>query len=129
MIKIKKDVSLKFKKALFVCLGLTFLVLAYFGIIMPGVPAIPFILLALFFFANGSEKLHGWMLRQKIIAKIVSKTNTKKGSVGFKAFVISQLWVSIIVAENIFVTNVYYGILLIVAGVGFSFVTYVLMGK
>lgn len=128
-ININKELRSKFKKALFVLLGLTFLVLAYFGIIMPGVPAIPFILLALFFFANGSESLHEWMLRQKIIAKIVKKVNTKNGNIGFKLFVISQLWVSILVAQYIFVTNVNYTILLMISGIGFSIVTYALMGK
>ena len=128
-ININKELRSKFKKALFVLLGLTFLVLTYFGIIMPGVPAIPFILLALFFFANGSESLHEWMLRQKIIAKIVKKVNTKNGNIGFKLFVISQLWVSILVAQYIFVTNVNYTILLMISGIGFSIVTYALMGK
>lgn len=69
------------------------------------------------------------MLSQKIIAEIISKINTNKGNLAFKLFVISQLWVSIIVAEFIFISNFYYGILLNISGIGFSFVTYKLMSK
>lgn len=129
LIKIKKAFSEKFKKILFAFLGLVFLVLAYFGILMPGVPAIPFILLSLFFFANSSVRLHSWMLNQGIIRRILNKLNSKNGKIGFKLFVISQLWVSIIVAELIFDLNHLLSILLIILGVIFSFITYILMGK
>ncbi len=128
-INLNKNTRNKFKKTIFVFLGLAALVLAYFGIIMPGVPAIPFILLSLFFLAKGSEKLHLWMLRQRLISKITEKINTKSGNMGFILFVISQLWVSIIVANYIFVSNIYYSILLILSGIGLSIVTYILMKK
>ena len=119
----------KFKYIVFLILGLVSLVLAYFGIIMPGVPGIPFILMALFFFANSSEKLHGWMMRQKLIAKLVGISKSKEGAGWYKLFVISQLWVSIIVAECIFVSNAFWGIIIVIAGIGLSFGTYRLMSN
>ena len=90
------------KKVLFIGLGLVFLVLAYIGIIMPGIPGIPFILLSGWFFLRSSDKLYAWMMRQRILAKVLTKFNGEKVSEKAKWFVISQYWVSIIVAQLVF---------------------------
>ncbi len=119
----------KLRKIFFVSLGLLCLVLAYFGILMPGFPAIPFILTALFFFAESSDRLLNWMTKQKLIKKIMSKTDGKKANLWFKLFVISQLWVSITVAEFLFIKNVIPGIALAAAGIAFSILTWKLMDK
>ena len=103
-------------------------VITYIGIILPGFPAIPFILLALFLFANSSGKLYNWMLRQKIIGKILSDTNAKKKNLWFKLFVISQLWVSITVALILFIDSYLWATVLILAGIIFSYITYWLIG-
>lgn len=119
----------KRRKILFIVLGLLCLVLAYFGILMPGFPAIPFILTALFFFAESSDRLLNWMTRQKIIRKILSKTDGKKANFWFKVFVISQLWVSITVAELLFIRSLWAGIALAAVGIAFSIITWRLMSK
>ncbi|SHJ86064.1 hypothetical protein SAMN05444000_11465 [Shimia gijangensis] len=41
----------------FVCLGL-----ALVGVILPLLPTVPFLLLAAFFFARSSERMHNWLL-------------------------------------------------------------------
>jgi uncharacterized membrane protein YbaN (DUF454 family) len=94
------------KKLLFFFLGLTFLVLAYIGIILPGIPGIPFILLAGWFFLKSSDKLYKWMYRQKILGKVLNKFNKENVTEKAKWFVISQYWVSIIVAQIIFTLSV-----------------------
>lgn len=119
----------RIKKPIYIFLGLLFLVLAYFGILLPGVPAIPFILLASFFFSNSSERLQNWMLRQKLIARILARTQSKKGKLGLKLFVISQLWVSVIVACFLFAGSVTAVIGLVLAGMAGSVAMYVLMGR
>ncbi len=115
------------KKTIYISLGIIFLGLAYIGIILPGFPAIPFIILALFLFANSSEKLYSWMLRQKIIGKIVTKTNARKKNLWFRLFVISQLWVSISVAIILFISNWIWISTLILSGIVFSYLTYRLL--
>ncbi|MDH5607880.1 MAG: YbaN family protein, partial [Cyclobacteriaceae bacterium] len=92
-------------------------------------PAIPFILLAAFFFANSSDTLYQWMLRQKLLATLLAKARTKKGHTGFKLFVISQLWVSIIVALYLFVRDPYAIATILVAGTGCSIAMYTLMDR
>ena len=42
--------------------GLLCVGLAIIGIILPLLPTVPFLLLAAFFFARSSERLHSWML-------------------------------------------------------------------
>ncbi|MDI1353271.1 MAG: YbaN family protein [bacterium] len=119
----------RLKRSLYFGLGFFFLVLSYIGILLPGVPAIPFILLTAFFFTNSSDKLSQWLLRQKIIGKAMQSSQSKKGKRGYILFVISQLWVSIGVAEVLFVTDLYWGIALILCGLAFSYLIYVLLNK
>ena len=115
------------KKAIYISLGVFFLGLAYIGIALPGFPAIPFIILSLFLFANSSQRLYNWMLRQKLFSKILSKTNAKKQNRWFRLFVISQLWVSISVAVILFVKSPVWITVLIVGGIAFSYLTYRLL--
>ncbi len=115
------------KKSLFFILGLSFLVLAYIGIILPGIPGIPFILLSGWFFLKSSDKLYNWMLRQRILGKVLNKFNSGNVSSKAKWFVISQFWVSIIVAQFIFTLSIPIIILLNSIGVVGSIVIYRLL--
>lgn len=45
--------------------GLFAVGLGVLGIILPLVPAVPFLLLAAYCFSNGSERLHQWLLTHK----------------------------------------------------------------
>ncbi|MFB9076095.1 YbaN family protein [Flavobacterium procerum] len=83
-------------------LGIISLVLAYIGILLPGVPAVPFILSAGYFFLNSSPKFYQWLLRRKFVGHLLRKylLRTKK-SKGTIWFVISQLWVSLITFQII----------------------------
>lgn len=54
------------KKTLYIMLGFLGLVLGGIGVVVPMLPAFPFLLLAAFGFARGSERLHQWFLGTKL---------------------------------------------------------------
>jgi uncharacterized membrane protein YbaN (DUF454 family) len=56
-----------FVKILWVIGGLVSLVLGTIGIALPLLPTTPFLLLAAFCFARGSEKMNNWMLNHKTL--------------------------------------------------------------
>src|SRR6478609_9594138 len=95
-----------YKKWIYFFLGICSLVMAYIGIILPGVPGIPFILLSAWFFMQSSQRLYGFMLNNKLTGRVVRKYfSGEKVSAKAKWFVISQLWVSLIIAQALFIKS------------------------
>jgi uncharacterized protein len=86
------------KKALYVFTGVVSLLLAYIGIIIPGFPAIPFIVLSAYLFTNSSPRLLEWMMRRPLIRKLFNKSKKVDRRI-FKGLLISQVWFSVAVAE------------------------------
>ena len=48
-----------------------FLALALIGIIIPGLPTVPFLLLAAWFSAKGSDRLHRWLYTHPHLGKLL----------------------------------------------------------
>lgn len=63
-----------------VCLGLgtLFLVIGSIGVILPILPTTPFLLLASFFFARGSNKFHQWLIHTKFYQLHIHEFATTK---------------------------------------------------
>ena len=54
------------RKAIYIILGCIGLILGAVGVIVPMLPAFPFLLLAAFSFARGSERLHSWFISTRL---------------------------------------------------------------
>ncbi|MCB0704141.1 MAG: YbaN family protein [Saprospiraceae bacterium] len=111
----------KGKKVLYFFLGSVALVMAYVGVALPGVPGIPFILLTAYFYVQCSDKMYNWVLNQRLFGKVIREFQAHKTiPLKFKLIVISQLWVSITVAEIWFVKDLTWRLIIIASGIFFS---------
>jgi uncharacterized membrane protein YbaN (DUF454 family) len=67
-----------------------FLGLAIIGVVVPGLPTVPFLLLAAWFSARGSERLHKWLYEHPRLGRILIDWETQK-AVSRKSKVIAVL--------------------------------------
>lgn len=63
----------------FVTLGLFFVGMAWIGIVLPGIPATPFLLLASYCFVRSSPRLHRWLHRSPIFGRLLHDWETHRG--------------------------------------------------
>lgn len=87
-------------KYLWLLLGLSSLGLAFLGVILPLLPTVPFLLLAAFFFAKSSEKLHTWLINHKVFGTMISDWH-ERGAINRKAKYLSTLSVILVIALSL----------------------------
>lgn len=63
------------KRYLYIALGLIALTLGLLGIITPGLPTTPFILLTGFLFAKSSPRLHQMLMNNRLTGRYINKVN------------------------------------------------------
>lgn len=88
-------------KYLWLLLGLSSLGLALLGAILPLLPTVPFLLLAAFFFAKSSEKLHTWLINHPLFGKMISDWH-ERGAINKKAKYLATLSVLLVLSFSIF---------------------------
>lgn len=65
-------------------LGLACVGLAMVGAVLPLLPTVPFLLLAAFFFARSSERLHNWLLTHRQFGPMIIAWN-ERGAISRRA--------------------------------------------
>lgn len=83
-------------KYIYLILGFIMLGSAILGVILPLLPTVPFLLLAAFFFAKSSKRLHTWLLNHKIFGSMIEDWNSR-GAINKKAKYLSTLSVLLVV--------------------------------
>ncbi len=69
----------KFRKYLFISLGILATGLGLLGVILPVLPTTPFLLLAAILFSNSSEKFLHWLLTNKLCGGYIRNYREGKG--------------------------------------------------
>ncbi len=64
-------VASRFPRWLFVGAGWVFVTIGAIGVVLPLLPATPFMLLAAACFARGSRRLHAWLLGSKVVGPTI----------------------------------------------------------
>ena len=76
------------RKTAYKSFGFLFLGLAIVGVLLPVIPATPFLLLAAWFFARSSEKWHQRLLSSKLFGPIIRNWETNR-CIGLRTKVVS----------------------------------------
>lgn len=92
------------KRYLYITLGLITLGLGLLGIVTPGLPTTPFILLTGVLFAKGSPRLHQWLLDNKLTGPYIKKVNEGFSTRGL-LISLSIMWLMIILTMLIVFKN------------------------
>ena len=80
-------------------LGSFFLVVGILGIILPLLPATPFLLLASACYVRGSERLHNKLMSNKYLGPYITNIRDKRGMpVRAKVITLIVLWVSLMIS-------------------------------
>jgi len=90
----------------FIILGILCVVLAALGVLLPGLPATPFLLLASYSFARSSKRMHDWLVNNKIFGPILADFLDRKGiRLHIKIFSIVLMWGMMILSVFYLIDN------------------------
>ena len=71
-------------KIIWFTLGSLSLLFAVLGVILPLLPTVPFLLIAAFFFAKSSERVHTWLINHRLFGKMIRDWH-ERGAIDLKA--------------------------------------------
>ena len=108
----------KIYKVMCIALGLIFLSLGVIGVVLPILPTTPFLLLASFFFARGSEKFHKWFMGTSIYKRYIkdfieTRSMTRKNKIKTLTLSTSMLILAIYLVPNIY-ARIFIGIVMVI---------------
>ena len=94
----------KVKKGIYICIGLVAFALGAIGVILPILPTTPFLLLASFCFAKGSERFNTWFINTKVYKEhlesfVKERAMTLKQKVILLAFADTMMAIPIITVD------------------------------
>lgn len=79
--------------------GVLAVVLGLIGIVVPLLPTTPFLLLAAACFARGSQRMHGWLLNNRLFGKFISDYEQGRGiPARAKAIALLMMWSSLLLS-------------------------------
>lgn len=97
----------KYLKIIYIILAFIFVGLGVVGVVIPILPTTPFLLLASFFFAKGSDRFHKWFISTKLYKNhleefILTRAMTLKKKLSILLPVSAMLIITAIFVRNIY---------------------------
>lgn len=93
------------------------------GIVLPGLPVTPFVLLAAACYLRSSERLYRWLLRNRVFGSIITTWNEKRGlTLRTKLVTLALVWLmlgsaALWLVESIWMQGILISLALIKTGV------------
>ena len=125
-IHIAKEASNPIIKALWVIAGSVFVVLGAFGVILPGLPTTPFLILAAACYIRSSQRLYDWLIANKTFGPYLKDYREGKG-IPKRAKKIALIMMTIFVGYAVLFALddlVVRAVVLILGLIGFFYVAY-----
>ncbi len=82
-------------KVLFICLGFLSMFIGIAGIVLPGIPTTPFMLLTLTLFLKSSKRLSDWFRNHPFFSKFLNSSRLNRKIILIKALLIMWTMVSV----------------------------------
>ncbi len=97
--------------------GTICLVLGALGILFPGLPTTPFLLLAAALYSRSSKRLHKWLINNRLFGEYIKNFKERKAiSLPTKISSISLMWIMIICSCCFFVESILLRSIIITVG-------------
>ena len=105
-------------KHILILFGSIFLGLGFIGIIVPGLPTTPFLLLAAGCYVRSSDRLYSWLLDHKFFGKYIRNfRETRSIPLRSKIISIIVMWVMIGISVSIFIEIFNVKIIIVILGI------------
>lgn len=102
----RQTVARKMRNALLVTLGTVALALGITGIILPGLPTTPFLLLTAWLYLKSSERLYNKLITNKYVGKYIRDYYSQNGmTLTQKVSAISLMWFMIFISCTYFIPD------------------------
>ena len=102
--------------------GTFFVALSFLGIIIPGLPTPPFVILAAYCYLHGSKRHYRWLMNHPVFSKLVEETDSgPRISRKAKKMTVYLLWFSISLSCIFFIHSMPVRMMLFMMGIGVSY--------
>jgi len=105
------------KKALYFLLGTLSLVLGIIGVIVPGLPTTPFLLLTAILYVKSSKKLYRWLISNPVFGPYILDYRKNKGlTKQHKIYILILMWTMVCISVLFFIPLLIVKALVVFAG-------------
>ena len=85
----------------FLVLGAVSLILAIVGIVLPGLPTTPFLLLAAYGFSRSSNRIHDWLITHNVFGPLITNWE-ERGAISQRAKILALASMVAVFALSLF---------------------------